>query len=181
MVHAVEQKVHTTILAISNDAVHETNYVLVSHLYGRHEPIATIQLDDRCPPQANYKGMRVMITHNCNKGLGGWLNGQECTVHTTERNTVLVALPDKRVVALYPVTYAEEDGTTRMVLPLVPAYAFTVCKAQGQTLEALILWFNCDTVPQGTAHVAMTRVKRLQDLLFLTPIQNHHVRPIVMQ
>ena len=66
------------------------------------------------------------------------------------------------------------------VLPLVPAYALTTCTAQGQTLAALIVWFDCGAVPQGTAYVAMSRVKHLHDLLFFMPVQKHHVRPVLI-
>ena len=84
---------------------------------------------------------------------------------TAFRGTLLFSLPDKRVVSVYQVTFSERDGKRRTVLPLVPAYALTVCKAQGQTLAALVVWFHCDTVPQGTSYVAMLRVKHLHDCL----------------
>lgn len=153
MVDEVQQKAHNTILTISNNAMHAANDTVVRHFYTKHKTLTTLQINDQCPLQTIYRGMHVKITGNRNKVLGV-VNGQESTVHTIEWNMVLVALPDKRVVSLYPVTNTKEGGTTCMVLPFVTAYALTTCKAQGQTLAALMLCFCSDTIPQGTVYVA---------------------------
>ena len=55
--------------------------------------------------------------------------------------------------------------------PFPVAYATTMCKAQGQTLEKAILWFDIDHIPPGTAYVAHSRVRRLADTVFVTPLK----------
>lgn len=54
----------------------------------------------------------------------------------------------------------------------------TVCKAQGQTLSGIVIWFDVDTVPLGAAYVAISRAKKLEDIRFLTPLKICHFRPV---
>jgi hypothetical protein len=53
-----------------------------------------------------------------------------------------------------------------------------MCKAQGQTLRKAILWFDIDNIPPGTAYVALSRVRNLADLLFVTPLKRLYFKPV---
>ena len=64
--------------------------------------------------------------------------------------------------------------------PFVPAYALTICKTQGQTLERAILWMDSLHVPAGAAYVALSRVKRMQDLYFMTRTFREQYKPVTV-
>ena len=63
----------------------------------------------------------------------------------------------------------------------MPAYALTITKLQGQNLNKVIIWFDCETVPRGSAYVALFRIKRQTDLILMTPILSKHCRPVVKE
>ena len=69
---------------------------------------------------------------------------------------------------MYPVTDEVREGQGYTVTyPCMPAYALTTAKAQGQTISKLILWLAIDNIVPGAAYVALSRVRRLEDLNFL--------------
>ena len=51
------------------------------------------------------------------------------------------------------------------------AYAITMCKSLGQTLSKAILWLNRDNIPPGKGYVALSRVRKMSDISFLTPLK----------
>ena len=118
-----------------------------------------------------------MITQNRDK-TRNIVNGQIATVETCHNATVVLRLPGQKLVATYPVTVQSESGQ-KTCYPFRIGYANTMCKAQGQTLEKAILWFDVDNIPPGTAYVALSRVRRLADVLFLTPLKSRFFRPVV--
>ena len=75
------------------------------------------------------------------------------------------------IVAIYPVTISR-NGHTITLYHVRPAYASTICKAQGQTLGKVAIWFDVDNISPGTAYVALSRVKKLTDVYFLTPLKS---------
>ena len=60
----------------------------------------------------------------------------------------------------------------------VPTYAMTICKAQGQTLNYVVLWFDVPVLPPGTAYVALSRVRRHNSLSFLTRVFSQEFVPV---
>ena len=81
------------------------------------------------------------------------------TIHSIQNNTIILKLPNDNIVAI-------------TLYPVHPAYANTICKAQGQTLDKVAVWFDVDNIPPGTAYVALSRVKKLTDVYFLTPLKS---------
>ena len=55
--------------------------------------------------------------------------------------------------------------------PFCPAYATTMCKAQGQTLDKAVVWFDIDNIPPATAYVALSRVRSRDDIYFMRRLQ----------
>ena len=88
-----------------------------------------------------YKGMRVMITQNRNKQLLV-VNGWVVHVLQMEGKTVFLKLANNNVVQVHPVSFPNKDGSLKTVLPFMPAYALTISKAQGQTLDEWIVWLD---------------------------------------
>ena len=136
---------------------------------------------DTTPPstQTLYVGMPVMITRNINK-THGVVNGQRGTLLHLRGNNLEMELESRRHVFVHPVSVPNPDGGHQhlVIYPIVPAYAFTICKAQGQTLHEVVIYFDVDTVPCGSAYVAVTRVRRLSTLFFLTEPKPVHFKPV---
>ncbi|KAJ7359003.1 hypothetical protein OS493_019910 [Desmophyllum pertusum] len=90
----------------------------------------------------------------------------------------LLAREDQRMVFSYPSTSLNEDGNKIVTYPFTPAYGLTICKAQGATLNKVLLWLDCPIVPAGTAYVGMSRVRRLEDITFLNRVLSSQVKPV---
>lgn len=177
IIQAIKDRPEAVILTVSRNACLRVNHVISNALFADENPLDTVQCDDEMPPVPIYKDMRVMITQNRNKAAGV-VNGQLATIHLVENNTVVLRLNSGRLVTTYPVTYDTPNGVRKTVYPFMPSYGLTICKAQGQTLNKLILWFDVDFVPPGTGYVALSRVKRLNDLLLLTKMTSCHIIPV---
>lgn len=91
--------------------------------------------------------------------------------------TIFLKLCINIVIPVYPIT--SQQGTQHVTLyPFTLAYATTMCKPQGQTLQKAILWFDIDRTPPGAAYVALSRVKKLDDLFFLIAFHPSHFTPV---
>ena len=98
----------------------------------------------------------------------------------------MLKLPNGRHVAVHPVSgfptsvlsASQDEPHVRTCYPFVPGYSLTICKCQGQTLQSAIVWFDCDRLPEGSGYVALSRVKTLQDIKFLTPQQISHFKAV---
>ena len=120
--------------------------------------------------------MKVIITQNRDK-KHGVTNGQSASVVTTENATIVLKLTNGNIVAIHPVTTIV-DEKRYVCYSIAPAYASTICKMQGQTLSKIVLWLDCKTVPEGAAYVALSRIRRLDDLLFLVMPEARQMTPI---
>ena len=117
-----------------------------------------------------------MITQNRDKKQNV-VNGQMATVEMCHNTTVILKLPGNKLVATYLVT-CDSDNGQKTTYPFRISYANTMCKAQGQNLPKAILWFDQDNIPPGTAYVALSRVGKLSDVLFLTPLKRCFFKPV---
>ena len=158
-----------TILTFTKNAANRINEVVISSLFQTHQPLTYAQLDCESPPMPLYKGMRVMITQNRDKP-NGVVNGQLAVIHMVENRSVLLKFPNEKIVAIYPVTVMKGNSSVTLY-PLLAAYATTMCKAQGQTLKKVVLWFDIDNIPPGTAYIALSRVKNRNDIHFLNKLK----------
>ena len=123
------------------------------------------------------KALRVIITQNRNKQLS-IVNGRVAHVLQMEGNTVFLNLANNNVVQVYPVSFPDEDGSLKTVLPFMPAYALTIPKAQGQTLNECIVWLDGIMVAPGGAYVALSRCRKLENICFMTRILSSQVTPV---
>ena len=165
-----------TVMTVSREAAAYVNTVVISRLFVHSAALSAIPCDSDLRSFLVYNSMRVFITQNRDKETGV-VNGQQGTVIGCQGNTILLRLRDQSVVFIYPVTYPDSTGRNITSYPLVPAYAVTICKSQGATVDTLLLWLDCDTVPRGMAYVGLSRVRRRDDLYLLQSIRCHQVRP----
>ena len=110
-----------------------------------------------------------MITQNRNKEQC-IVNGRCAIVIQIERKTIILQLSNNNIVQIHPVSMKTESNTVKTTMPFMPAYALTIPKAQGQTLEKCIVWLDSKVVAPGGAYVAFSRCKSLKNVHFLTSI-----------
>ena len=164
------------ILTVSKTATATVNRIAVNNLFLDMHPCGEVHFDNEDSLQPIYRDMKVMITQNRDKEFHV-VNGQAATVVTMQNKTVFLKLPSKDIVAVYPVTRTV-DGNRTTCHPFIPAYASTICKVQGQNLGKIILWFDCPLVPNGTACVALSRIRKLKDLYFISKTDPQQYKPI---
>ena len=175
---AFQSNPNSVLLTFTNNAANNVNTMILSMLFKNSQPIGNCQLDSDTEMTSIYQGVRV-ITQNRDKKRN-IVNGQMATIHTCHNATVILKLPNNKLVATHPVTFQSPDGQ-KTCYPFHVAYATTMCKAQGQTLEKAILWFDIDHVPPGTAYVALSRVRRLADIVFVTPLKTIFFKPVTLR
>jgi hypothetical protein len=52
-------------------------------------------------------------------------------------------------------------------------------RAKGQTLEKVIIWMDTLHVPAGAGYVALSRVRKLDDLFFMTETCREEYKPML--
>ena len=116
------------------------------HLFRHQQPVLPIPCDHEDEDFLVYNGMRVFITQNRDK-TSGVVNRQEGNVIASQRDTILLELPNKRVVFVYHVTMLDSNGHKTTRFPLIPGYAVTKCSISS-TMARL---------PDGTARNGLHR------------------------
>lgn len=184
----VRNNISSTFLTVSRNAVTRINNLILENLFVDSLRVGTLQMDDDQGTRGIFKGMRVVITQNRDK-KNGIVNGQTAIVVMMENHTVILQLPNGKKVFVYPVSNTvnefDESGSETVRIktcyPFVPGYAMTICKSQGQTLNHVVVWFDTLRLGPGAAYVALSRVKTLQSIKFLTPLKMSHFNPVTFQ
>ena len=130
------------------------------------------------------KGALVMMVVNDSEHR--WVNGTLGIVSNVSDKGISVAI-DKRVYDIYPTEFTEQEITYEngkiyyedvykvMQYPIVPAYAITIHKSQGQTYQNII----CDIdkcFASGQAYVALSRCASLNGLHLAQQISGASIR-----
>jgi hypothetical protein len=134
--------------------------------------------DDRRPPGIPPKelelrvGTVVYVIRNLNI-REGLVNGAKAVVHSLNRFSVVIELLRDGSVHLIPrINFGFSISgldINRKQLPLRVAYAGTLHKAQGKTLDRALLALTHDCFAHGQLYVGMTRVKCAADIAVLLP------------
>lgn len=147
--------------------------------------------DDRLPAPRELTlkpGAQVMFTRN--DAERRWVNGTTGVVERISAENVRVRLDSGAAYDVEPVTWenyrhsfdraerkivAEVIGSYTQV-PLMPAWAVTIHKAQGLTLERAHVDFGRGAFAEGQAYVALSRCRRLADLTLERPLRASDLR-----
>lgn len=116
-------------------------------------------------------GAQVMLIYNkdLTKGL---VNGSRGVIkgfsQTTPQYPIVQFKGVEELQTITEQTWASEDmeGLKRQQIPLVLAYAMTIHKAQGATIDSALIDIGASTFEVGQAYVALSRVKSL-DCLYI--------------
>ena len=118
-------------------------------------------------------GMRVRLTRNVDKQRG-FVNGALGTVEHVLHKSVFVMRTARGVrILVHPVCV---DG--KFFMPVCYAYAMTIRRAQGSTLDAVGLYFNSKITDRGYAYVGASRVRRRGDLWLVGRVHRSAWRPV---
>jgi len=126
-------------------------------------------LKERFQPVVRLKiGTLVMSTHNiddmvCN-GSQGVVNG------FTPTGSPMVHFKNGARRAMAPVCVASDKfpGLSVTQIPLQYAWAMTIHKAQGATLDSAVIDVGQDIFEDGQTYVALSRLRRMEDLWLTT-------------
>lgn len=148
----------------------------MARMFEDRTPVSTIPLQNDVHEFLPFRDMRVVVTQNLDKWTGV-VNGQLTTIKNNQNNTLLLQFPNGKTTFTYPVTITTEDGRSRVHYALNPAYCMTICKTQRANIKKLIVWFDCPTVPTGMGYLALSRVRKSEDIKIMTPILAHQLTP----
>jgi ATP-dependent DNA helicase PIF1 len=78
----------------------------------------------------------------------------------------MVKFRNGEVLTIEPASWKSEDvdGLERQQIPLRLAYAITIHKSQGATLDCALIDIGSNTFEYGQAYVALSRVRSLEGL-----------------
>ena len=124
ILHALTNHPNSTVITVLHNAANHINRVVLNSILDRSLFLVDVTCDSALSTIPIYKGMRVMITQNPNKQLLV-INGWVAHVLQMEGKTVFLKLANNNVVQVYPVSFPNEDGSLKTVLPFMPAYALT--------------------------------------------------------
>lgn len=130
------------------------------------------------------KGVLVMMVANDSQHR--WVNGTLGIITKLSKDEISVAI-DKHVYDICPETFSEreityidgkiiyEDILTVVQYPVVPAYAITIYKSQGQTYQNIICDIdNC--FANGQAYVALSRCSSFDGLHLMKNVSKASIR-----
>jgi ATP-dependent DNA helicase PIF1 len=126
---------------------------------------------DKLFPVAKYlnlkAGCKVMLLINIDVNLG-LINGSVGTVLKVDSQAVKVCFTNGITIDIPPHDFEYEDYNTvlkRRQFPLTLAYAVSIHKSQGSTIERMIVDLGSNIFAEGQAYVALSRCKNLEGLL----------------
>jgi ATP-dependent DNA helicase PIF1 len=113
-------------------------------------------------------GAQVMLIYNLDQE-SGLVNGSRGVVEGFDPETGLPLVLFKGHSKAIPVGVQsweseELEGVKRSQIPLILAYAITIHKSQGATLDSALIDIGPSTFEVGQAYVALSRVKSLDSL-----------------
>ena len=161
------------VLTVSSKSTNRVNNIALS-LFETEAYFGEVAYDSDLAKAPLYRGLKVVITQNRDK-QNGVVNGQPATVLHREGASIFLLHPKGYICCVYPVTLIDQAGNRKTVYPFTPAYSSTITKIQGQNMKKVILWLDCEKVPKGGAYVALSRIRKHEDLLFMhkTSVQQY--------
>lgn len=112
------------------------------------------------------KGAQVMLLTNMDHDQGLVNGSRGVVVGFDSSNAPLVQFLRGEPLPIPAASWESEEleGVSRKQIPLRLAYAITIHKAQGATLDSALIDIGTSTFEYGQAYVALSRVKNLESL-----------------
>ena len=174
--HTLEDAPDATFFSVSRAATNRVNNIVITRGFQNKTPLSSIPLENDVNDLLPFGDMHVVVTQTLDKHTGV-VNGQLATIQNSHNNTLLLKFPNGKTTFTHPVTTITEDRRSRVHYALNPAYCMTICKTQGANIKKLLLWFDCPTVPSGMGYVALSRVRKSEDIKIVIPIVADQLTP----
>jgi ATP-dependent DNA helicase PIF1 len=141
---------------------------------------AAVLEDLRSPAELRLKpGAQVMLTRALGPGLVNGSRGVVTGFDETQSHFPVVQFAGGQQLTITPCAFAVEEGgreaASRRQLPLVLAWAVTMHKAQGLSLDCVEVDVE-DVFAGGQTYVALSRCTTLQGLYLARPVERRHIR-----
>lgn len=125
-------------------------------------------LDDAIPKAIPIKiGAQVMLKRNLDVA-GGLVNGSRGVVSDVSSDSITVRFLNGAVLATNNESWVIEDKdgkASRAQIPFILAWALTIHKCQGSTLDLAVCDLGPSVFAPGQAYVALSRIRNLKSLL----------------
>ena len=167
----------STVITVSRHAANRINTVYITRILDKSSVLGHVTSDCELGEIPVYKRMRVLFTQNQNKALS-IVNGRIATLVQLERNTLFLKLRNGRIVHIHPVSFQHENNSVKTPMPFMPAYALTIPKAQGQTIDKGLVWLDSPVLVQGGGYVALSRNRKLENIRFMVRILHCQIVPV---
>ncbi|QKJ29544.1 AAA family ATPase [Mucilaginibacter mali] len=144
---------------------------------------------DAYPTETNLElktGAQVMFVKNDSSAEKRYYNGKIGTVIKLEPDTVYVATPDGREIAVQALEWtnvkyqadgeqiSESNAGSFAQIPLKLAWAITIHKSQGLTFDKAIIDVS-EAFTHGQAYVALSRCRSLEGLVLRNPVNDRNI------
>jgi hypothetical protein len=134
------------------------------------------------------RGARVIFTQNDPEGR--WVNGSLGSVRELDDNVIIVALDSGDDVDVERATWPQarwiwnakenkmevKEEFKYVQFPLAPAWALTIHKAQGMTLDSVEIDLGRGAFAPGQTYVALSRARSMETLRLTRPISARDVQ-----
>lgn len=157
---------------ISTDKISKKNKEVVSK---SEEKEYVEYMDTIIPRQLYFKeGAQVMLTYNLDIDMG-LVNGSRGVVKSCEKDGVVVLFKNKMSVKITVNPIEFEDGNVKIIrnqIPLILAWAISIHKSQGSSLDYAIVDLGGSIFSAGMAYVALSRVRTISGVLLSNFLAN---------
>ena len=161
---------NTLFLVLSRQTETFINNTCVEFFFHDQHPFPTRGED--LEPLVLYIGLPVIITQNrCKKTR--YVNGITGTIAFFRDDTYFLR-SDDQTIPIFPLFNEHQV----MYYPLRSAYATTIHKIQGQTLDHVTLVFDMPSITPGMGYVALSRVASLDRVVPMLRLTRSHFSPV---